>query len=74
MLRPDVESSGAAALLGEPELGGDDDLFAHRCQGLADQLFVGERAVHLSGVEEGDAEVDRSADESDAVLLLTAGP
>jgi hypothetical protein len=47
----------------------DDDLLADRSQGLTDKLFVRERAVHLGGVEEGDAEVDGGADEGDAVLL-----
>ena len=42
---------------------------ADRSQGHADELFVGERAVHLGGVEEGDAKVDGGADEGDAVLL-----
>ena len=43
---------------GEAELGGDDDLVAHGCQRLADQLLVGVGTVDLGGVEEGDAAVD----------------
>jgi hypothetical protein len=39
----------------EAELGGDDDLLAQRGEGLADELFVVERAVDLGGVEEGNA-------------------
>jgi hypothetical protein len=69
VLRPAVQTGPAAAAEGEPELGGDDDLLADRSQGLADKLFVRERAVHLGGVEEGDAEVDGGANEGDAVLL-----
>ena len=76
--RPDVlgaavQAGGAAAVEGEPELGGDHHLVADRRQGLADELLVGERAVHLGGVEEGDAEVDGGADEGDAVLLADGG-
>ena len=69
VLWPAVQPGRAAAVEGEPELGGDDNLLAHRSQGLADQLLVGERAVHLRGVEEGDAKVDRGADEGDPVLV-----
>ena len=36
----------------EAELGGDHDLLAERGEGLADELFVRERAVDLGGVEE----------------------
>jgi hypothetical protein len=63
-----VETGGAAAVEGEAELGGDDDLIAYGCQGLADEFLVGERTVHLGGVEEGDAAVDGGADQGDAVL------
>jgi hypothetical protein len=35
-----------------PQLGGDHHLVAHRRQRLADQLFIGERAIDLGGVEE----------------------
>ena len=49
----------------EAELGGDDDLVAHRRQGLADDLFVDEGAVSFCGVEEGDAEVDGFVEEVD---------
>jgi DNA-binding transcriptional LysR family regulator len=53
-LRPAVLALGGIALL-EAELGGDDDLVAHRRQRFADQLLVREGAVGLGGVEEGDA-------------------
>src|SRR5215203_754828 len=36
---------------------------------IADKLLVRERAVDLSGVEEGDAALDGGADERDPVLL-----
>ena len=62
--------AGLRAVLveGEPELGGDDDLVADRLQGLADELLVVEGAVDLGGVEEGDAAVDRGAQERDHLV------
>ena len=59
--------AGLVAVLveGEAELGGDDDLVADRLERLADELLVVERAVDLGGVEEGDAAVDRGAQERD---------
>ena len=54
----------------EAELGGDHDLLAERRERFADQLFVGERAVDLGGVEEGDAALDGGADQRDTLLLL----
>src|SRR6266540_3415690 len=62
-----VQAGGTVAVEGEAERGGDDDLLAYGCQGLPDEFFVGERPVHLGGVEEGDAAVDGGADEIDAV-------
>jgi hypothetical protein len=41
----------------EAKLGSDDHLFAHGRQCLTDQFFIGEGAVDLGGVEEGDARV-----------------
>ena len=58
----------AVVVEGEPELGGDDDVVADRPQGLADELLVVERAVDLGGVEEGDAPVDRRAQEGDHLV------
>ncbi len=49
----------------EAELGGDHDLVAERRQRLADEFLVGERAVDLGGVEEGDAALDGRADQRD---------
>ena len=60
---------GAAGRRGEAELGGDHDLVADRGERLADEGLVGERPVDLGGVEERDAEVDRFADDVDAVLF-----
>ena len=66
-------AAGQAGLLAvvverEAELGGDDDLVADWREGLTDDLLVGERAVHLCGVEQGDAPVDGGADERDALV------
>ena len=38
--------------------------------GLADELLVGEGAVHVGGVEEADAEVEGPVDGVDALLLV----
>ena len=62
-----VHAAGLRAVLVEveAELGGDDDLVAHRLERLADELLVVERAVDLGGVEERDAAVDGRAHEVD---------
>ena len=64
-------AAGQAGLLAvvverEAELRGDDDLVAYRCERRTDDLLVGERAVHLGGIEKGDAPVHGRADERDA--------
>ena len=53
-----------------PKLGGDDDVFLERLQRLAHDLFVGEGAVDLGGVEEGDAAIYRRSDERDHLLTF----
>ena len=67
---PAVQAGGAVAVEGESELGGDHHVVADVGQSLADELLVGERPVDLGSVEEGDAELDRLADDGDAVLLV----
>ena len=52
----------------EAELGGDDHLVPERGQSLADDVLVGERAVDLGRVEEGDAPLHRSTDDVDCVV------
>ena len=54
----------------EAELGGDHHLVAEGREGLADELLVGERAVDLGGVEEGDAALDGRPDQRDPVPLV----
>ncbi len=49
----------------EAKLGGDHHSVTHRRQGLPYQLLVGERPVHLGGVEEGDAKIHGVAKELD---------
>ena len=39
---------------------------------LADQLLVGERAVHVGGVEESDAELERAVDGRDRLGVVAA--
>ncbi len=54
----------------EAELGGDHHLVAHRRQRLAEQFLVVVGAIGLGGVEEGDAALERGADQGDCRLLL----
>ena len=71
VLGPAVEA-GLLLRLGidvEAELRGDHHLVAERRQRLADHLLIGEGAIDLGGVEEGDAALDRRADQRDALLL-----
>ncbi|MNE14870.1 hypothetical protein D3C80_1077650 [compost metagenome] len=52
----------------EAELRGDHNLVADRLQCLADDILVGERAVDLCRVEEGDTVIVSGADESNCIL------
>ena len=70
-----ARSARPSASKREPELGGDDDLVAERCEGFADEFLVDERAVDLGGVEEGDAALDRRPDQRDHLLPVAGlGP
>jgi hypothetical protein len=53
-----------------PELRGDHDLAADGREGLAHELLVRERAVHLGGVEERDAPLHGGPDEGDHLLRV----
>jgi hypothetical protein len=44
------------------------------CQGLSDEFLVGERAIHLGGVEEGNATVDGGEMRATPSWWLAAGP
>jgi len=52
----------------ESELGCDHDLLADGSERLANELFVRERTVDLRGIEEGQATLDRGADQRDHLL------
>ena len=52
------------------ELGGELDLVASSGDRPADELLVGERAVHVRGVEEGHAELEGAVDGVEAALLV----
>ena len=72
-----VEAGGAGAGLRidvEAEFGGDDDVVADGGEGGADEVFVGPGAVGFGGVEEGDAEVVRAADDADGVGAVGDSP
>ena len=58
----------------EAELGGDDDLVAPALERPAQQLLVGEGAVHLGRVEEGHAQLDGAVDGGDATPRSSAAP
>ena len=64
-LRPAVQPVRAVDL--EAELGGDGDLVADRCEGLADQFLVDVGAVDFRGVEERDASLVSVANHADAL-------
>src|ERR1700733_13170937 len=57
----------------ESELGCDHDLIPEGSERLADQFFVGERAVSFGGIEECDTTFEGSADERDAERLFDRG-
>ena len=52
------------------ELRGEHDLVAPVGDRAADQLLVRERPVHVGGVEEGDAELERAVDRRDRLVLV----
>jgi hypothetical protein len=49
----------------ETTLGGDHKIIGIRMQCLRDQLFAAARTIDVSGVDEIDAEVDRTAEQAD---------
>lgn len=62
--------AGIGARIPEAELGGDHQLVAVRRQGLAEQVFIGVRAVHFGGVEEGHAAFNGRVQQGDALAAL----
>jgi hypothetical protein len=76
-LRPAVHAAAVLTRLGvdiPTELRGDDDPPTERRESLPQELFVLERAVHLSRVEKGRAVLDCSADDRDRLLFLGGRP
>ena len=70
-----VQPDGLAVLDPPAELGGDDHLVADGGQGLAEEFLVEIGAVYLGGVEEGDPEVYRGAEDRDHGLPVAGvGP
>jgi hypothetical protein len=52
------------------ELGRDDHVFAPSRQRAPDQTLVGERAVHVRGVEQVDAQLDGAMDGRDSLGFI----
>ena len=68
-----VDAEAIPALVADvAELGGEHDLVAPAPDRLADELLVRERAVHVGGVEEVDAEVERAVDGRDGLGVVAA--
>ena len=65
-----VSTARAAGTKVVAELGGDDDILPERLQRLAHEFLVGERAIDLGGVEEGDAALYRRSDQRDHLLAV----
>ena len=57
-----------------PNLVAIDHLAPEGREGFAYQLLIGERPIHLGGVEEGDAAIDGRAEQADHLVLSAAGP
>jgi hypothetical protein len=73
VLGPAVDADPAAVLVPfVAELGGEDDLLAAVGDCATDEALVRERAVHVGGVEEGDAELDRAMDRRDRFALVSS--
>ena len=66
----DAARRGVVRVAHEPELRREHDLVAAAGDRPADQLLVGERAVHVGGVEEGDAELERAVDRRDRLGVV----
>ncbi len=58
----------------EAEFGGDHNVGAVRRERFSDEFFIGERAVRLGRIEEGDAAFHGSTNELDCLLFFHSGP
>src|SRR5467141_5375113 len=75
VLRPTVQTDWMRIFFGvnlEPELGRDHHLVTHGSETLAHELFIHERTVNFSGVEESDAAFDRCPNERNHLLPCPA--
>jgi len=70
VLRLAVDAGGAVGLAQVAELGREHDLVAAPPERLAEQLLVVAPAVHVRGVEEVHAEVDRPVDDRDRLRVV----
>src|SRR5437867_669370 len=71
VLRPPVDGAHPRVVAAhDAELGGDDDLVAPAADPAPDELLVGVGAVHVGGVEEVDAEVERAVDGRDRFAVV----
>ena len=64
---------GAIGCAHVAELGGDHELLPLALDGAADQFLVGAHAIHVGGVEEGDAELEGAVDGGDRFRIVTPG-
>src|SRR5438270_62228 len=71
VLRGAIDAEAVAALVADvAELRGEHDLVTTPLDGLTDEALVGERAVHVGRVEEGDAKVERAMDRGDRLGVV----
>ena len=66
----DAANGGVRLTADEAELGGEGDLVAPAGDGAADELLVFEGAVHVGGVEKGDAVIQRIVNGGDGFLVV----
>src|SRR5674536_171739 len=66
----DTANRRVVRLPNDAELGGEHHLVAPAGDGRADQPLIGERAVHVRGVQQGDAEIQRAGDSGSGLGLV----
>ncbi len=68
-LAVDGADAGVAGIADDAELGGEHDLVAPALDGASDEFFVG-GAIHVGGIEEGDAEFEGAMDGGDGFVVV----